>query len=76
MQLPASFRSLAVLALLGAAPMLAAGQAPAKVKTKLKRAAPAPARLAPTPIANPVLAGDYPDPSVTKVGDTYWATAT
>ena len=34
----------------------------------------------PTPppfaIANPVLAGDYPDPSVTKIGDTYWATAT
>ncbi|MGI4864903.1 MAG: family 43 glycosylhydrolase [Janthinobacterium lividum] len=30
----------------------------------------------PTPIANPVLAGDYPDPSVTKVGNTYWATAT
>ena len=28
------------------------------------------------PIANPVLAGDYPDPSVTKVGNTYWATAT
>jgi len=27
-------------------------------------------------IANPVLAGDFPDPSVTKVGDTYWATAT
>ena len=33
-------------------------------------------RPAPAPIANPVLAGDYPDPSVTKVGDTYWATAT
>ncbi|MBO0361138.1 family 43 glycosylhydrolase [Hymenobacter sp. BT186] len=27
-------------------------------------------------IANPVLAGDFPDPSITKVGDTYWATAT
>jgi len=80
MSVSASFRSLAALALLGAAPMLAAGQAPAKVKTKLKRAAsagPAPARpLAPTPIANPVLAGDYPDPSVTQVGNTYWATAT
>ncbi len=25
---------------------------------------------------NPVLPGDYPDPSVTKVGNTYWATAT
>jgi len=78
MFLPTSFRSFAALALLGAAPLLAAGQAPAKVKTKLKRAALAPAArpLAPTPIANPVLAGDYPDPSVTQVGDTYWATAT
>lgn len=25
---------------------------------------------------NPVLAGDYPDPSVIRVGDDYWATAT
>ncbi|QHT69034.1 family 43 glycosylhydrolase [Rhodocytophaga rosea] len=25
---------------------------------------------------NPVLPGDYADPSITKVGDTYWATAT
>lgn len=25
---------------------------------------------------NPVLAGDYPDPSVVRVGDDYWATAT
>lgn len=67
--------SLAVLGLLSAAPLGTLAQV--KVKTKLKRAAPAaPARLAPTPIANPVLAGDYPDPSVTKVGDTYWATAT
>ncbi len=49
-------------ALLLAAPA-AAQRAPATTKN-------------PTPIANPVLAGDYPDPSVTKVGDTYWATAT
>jgi len=27
-------------------------------------------------ITNPVLPGDFPDPSITKVGDTYWATAT
>ncbi|WP_081867608.1 glycoside hydrolase family 43 protein [Hymenobacter sp. IS2118] len=27
-------------------------------------------------IANPVVPGDFPDPSVVKVGDTYWATAT
>lgn len=26
--------------------------------------------------ANPVLAGDYPDPSIARVGDTYYATAT
>ena len=36
----------------------------------------APASPTPAAIPNPVLAGDYPDPSVTKVGDTYWATAT
>ncbi len=27
-------------------------------------------------IANPVLPGDFPDPSVVKIGDTYWASAT
>src|ERR1044072_4810479 len=26
--------------------------------------------------ANPVLAGDHPDPSVIRVGNEYWATAT
>src|SRR3954453_15673910 len=26
--------------------------------------------------ANPVMAGDYPDPSVVRVGNDYWATAT
>lgn len=75
-----SLRSAVALGLLGAAPLLAAGQAPAKIKTKLKGATSAPAApgaaTAPTAIANPVLAGDFPDPSVTKVGDTYWATAT
>ena len=30
----------------------------------------------PVAIANPVMPGDFPDPSVTKVGDTYWASAT
>ena len=52
--------------LLAAAPLGARGQA---------RAA-APAAAGPVAIANPVLAGDYPDPSVTQVGSTYWATAT
>ena len=28
------------------------------------------------PYSNPVMAGDYPDPSVIRVGDDYWATAT
>ena len=27
-------------------------------------------------ITNPVLPGDRPDPTVVKVGDTYWASAT
>jgi len=31
---------------------------------------------APATIANPILPGDFPDPSVVQVGDTYWATAT
>src|SRR5581483_262988 len=26
--------------------------------------------------SNPVIAGDYPDPSIMRVGDRYWATAT
>ncbi|MGZ5134870.1 MAG: glycoside hydrolase family 43 protein, partial [Flavitalea sp.] len=30
----------------------------------------------PTSSQQLVLPGDYPDPSVTKIGDTYWATAT
>jgi beta-xylosidase len=30
----------------------------------------------PSSYSNPVLAGDYPDPSVIRVGDEYWATAT
>ncbi len=34
-----------------------------------------PARAA-VPYANPVMAGDFPDPSVIRVGKDYWATAT
>jgi xylan 1,4-beta-xylosidase len=30
----------------------------------------------PLNIINPVLSGDYPDPSILRVGDTYWASAT
>lgn len=37
---------------------------------------PASTRLPAVAIANPVLPGDFPDPSVTKIGDTYWASAT
>ena len=33
-------------------------------------------QLPATAIANPVLPGDFPDPSVVKIGDTYWASAT
>jgi xylan 1,4-beta-xylosidase len=48
-----------------------------RAKTPAKAPVKAPtAAGAATPIANPVLAGDFPDPSVTKVGNTYWATAT
>jgi hypothetical protein len=69
------YSALAVLGLLSLSPLGASGQA--KTKAKVKAAAKAaPKALVPTPIANPVLAGDYPDPSVTQVGNTYWATAT
>ena len=61
---------LAALAWIGLLPLTVAGQ-PKKATTKH-----APAVRAALPIANPVLAGDYPDPSVTKIGNTYWATAT
>lgn len=30
----------------------------------------------PTTYSNPVIAGDFPDPSVIRVGEEYWATAT
>jgi xylan 1,4-beta-xylosidase len=71
-----SFHSLAALALLSTAPLVVAAQ-----RTASRPQLPTPAKVpatagAPTPIANPVLAGDFPDPSVTKVGNTYWATAT
>ena len=68
-------RSLAALAWLGTAPLWAVGQVKTKHKASGRGAATAPATR-PLAIANPVLAGDYPDPSVTKVGNTYWATAT
>jgi beta-xylosidase len=38
--------------------------------------APATAPAAATTYANPVIPGDYPDPSVIRVGDAFWATAT
>jgi xylan 1,4-beta-xylosidase len=38
--------------------------------------APAPAQSNPATYHNPVIAGDYPDPSVIRVGNEYWATAT
>src|SRR5882762_1704524 len=34
------------------------------------------ASQAQVPYQNPVLAGDYPDPSIIRVGKEYWATAT
>src|SRR3954452_19200111 len=39
-------------------------------------AQPAPASAPAASYSNPVLAGDYPDPSIIRVGDDYWATAT
>ncbi|MGH9941351.1 MAG: family 43 glycosylhydrolase [Pyrinomonadaceae bacterium] len=36
----------------------------------------APAQQQPGTYTNPVIAGDYPDPSIIRVGENYWATAT
>lgn len=60
--------------LLLAGGLLAACQRPATTGAAAPAAATSTAS-APA-IANPVLPGDFPDPSVVKVGDTYWATAT
>ena len=75
-------RCLTPLLLLASLPGL--GQRPAAPTPK--RAAPRPAAsgariikpAAPSAFVlnNPVLPGDFPDPSVTKIGDTYWASAT
>lgn len=35
-----------------------------------------PEQVAAPPVVNPVLPGDRPDPTVIKIGDTYWASAT
>ncbi|HYE26266.1 MAG TPA: family 43 glycosylhydrolase, partial [Clostridia bacterium] len=47
----------------------ASGQSPAPATPQV--VAPAAALY-----SNPVLAGDYPDPSIIRVGEDYWATAT
>ena len=54
-------------ALLVCAPLALACARPAPV---------APPRAAGGEYVNPVIAGDHPDPSVIRVGDEYWATAT
>jgi xylan 1,4-beta-xylosidase len=59
--------------LLLAGGLLTACQRPAAVSTGPASTAATATSLS---IANPVLPGDFPDPSVTKIGDTYWATAT
>jgi xylan 1,4-beta-xylosidase len=70
MKKPYLGRWLVALAALAIAPLGAWGQFKPRPK-------PLPAPTPPVPaIANPVLAGDYPDPSITKVGNTYWASAT
>jgi xylan 1,4-beta-xylosidase len=57
-------------------PKMMGGTAPSPSTTPNTVATTPAAPLAPTPIPNPVVPGDFPDPSVVKVGDTYWATAT
>ncbi|WP_243651205.1 family 43 glycosylhydrolase [Hymenobacter gummosus] len=58
--------------------LLAACRQPAATSptTTAPKQAAAPPATAAAPVTNPVLPGDYPDPSVDKLGDTYWASAT
>ncbi|WP_257869802.1 glycoside hydrolase family 43 protein [Hymenobacter sp. J193] len=58
--------------------LLASCQRPAATSAGTESSSASPAATATTaaPLPNPVLPGDFPDPSVTKIGDTYWATAT
>ncbi|WP_343069167.1 family 43 glycosylhydrolase [Hymenobacter citatus] len=51
------------------------GQAPTNSSPTLSVAPPV-ATEPRTTYANVVLPGDFPDPTVTKIGDTYWASAT
>ena len=73
--LPSSFSRVLLAGSLLLAGTATAQRTASRPQPPAKSQAPA-AAGAPTPIANPVLAGDFPDPSVTKVGNTYWATAT
>ncbi len=75
LSLPFPFRRL-TSSLLVASSLLSACQRPATTTTAASPAAAPTTTAAPLAIPNPVLAGDFPDPSITKVGDTYWATAT
>ncbi|MEO6950404.1 MAG: family 43 glycosylhydrolase [Polyangia bacterium] len=67
------FLSLVVAAPVVAAPVVAAPVVAAPVVAA--RAGTAPTRRVTAPL-NPVLPGDFPDPSITRVGGTYYASAT
>jgi xylan 1,4-beta-xylosidase len=64
----ATLLSLSVLPVLSAPGCAGALPPP---KTSSEQPSPPPPR-----ITNPILPGDYPDPSVVRVGDEYWASAT
>ena len=46
------------------------------VTSRAKTQPPQALKPQPLQVVNPVIPGDYPDPSVIRVGDDYWATAT
>ena len=58
------------------APLSSTSEKGSKESSTTGPAAAATATSAPALFANPVLPGDFPDPSVVKVGGTYWASAT
>jgi alpha-N-arabinofuranosidase len=65
-------RTIAALALLAAAPSLAAKQAPARFDWFEYRGDDHLPKPGPGEFGNPILQGFYPDPSVTRVGDDYY----
>ncbi len=67
MYLHAALRSLMTVAVLVAASCSTGREKPLPLQVSKPR---------PLQVSNPVIQGDYPDPSVIRLGDDYWATTT